>query len=84
MLIRFYGFDEQTLLKMDIKKVNEYLQAMNIIKAREFLELTQISTWPKMKEQDRNRIYKQKYKEANFDNKKRAATVQDIARIIGK
>ena len=70
---------------MTIQEASEYFLCMDILKSREAIELNRATTWPHMKKEDRSRLHKKLLKDADVvDNKLRAATVQDIARIIGK
>lgn len=58
---------------------------MSILKAKETISATTVSSWPHMKKEDRNITRKSLYKQADMsDNTYKAATAQDIARIIGK
>jgi len=58
---------------------------MNIIKAREKLDLNITASWTKLEKDRRDKIHKELLRDADYvETKHRVATAQDIARIIGK
>jgi len=70
---------------MTVEAAGEYFTCMSILRAREILDANRISSWPHMETKARNREHNNLLKDADLiRNKPRAATVQDIARIIGK
>lgn len=70
---------------MTVEEAGEYYVSMGIIKAREKLDLNISTSWTKLEKDKRNKLQKELLREADYiENKHRAATVQDIARIIGK
>jgi len=70
---------------MSVSDAGEYYVCISILKAREAMDQNAVSTWPYLKKEDRAKNHNKLLKEADLvQNKHRAATAQDIARIIGK
>lgn len=70
---------------MNIDVASEYYACISILSAREDIAKNSVSSWPHLKKEDRAKNHNKLLKQADLiDNRLRAATVQDIARIIGK
>ena len=62
----------------------DYYEMIKVLKAEEFFDLVNISTWPHMSKGDRAKLHNSKMKEAGYTKSQKAYTAQDLAKIIGK
>lgn len=70
---------------MTIEQAGEYYTCISVLKARNKLDLNTSTSWPHMKPTDRTKSHNILLKEAGLvQNKHRALTAQDVAKIIGK
>lgn len=56
---------------------------MEMIKAREVLQLNGIALWPNVKPESRKKYHKDLMKKAGYIDSVRVATASDLRRIIG-
>jgi len=80
-LIRFYGFSLGEVENMGTSTFVNYLEALEIIEAQEFLAMTRATTFPHMKESDRKDINRDMVKKASKLNEK-VLTSEDFAKIM--
>lgn len=70
---------------LSIEQAGEYYTCINVLKARNALDLNNSTSWPHMKPADRTKSHNRLLKQAGLvQNKHKALTAQDVAKIIGK
>jgi hypothetical protein len=60
-----------------------YFEAALILEAQEMLKSMNVTDYPMMKKEARQKLHRQVYKQAFPDQNKRVVTVQDLKKVLG-
>ena len=81
-MVRFYGFNMEDIAKMTLVEFESYYQNIDTLQAQEALFAFQSADYPHLKEDSRNKFYKQVRKQAFPWEKQKVVQLDDIERVF--
>jgi len=84
-MIRFYGVSPSELMELDNDYVISLAMCVDILEAREALNLLRIADYPMMKPESRAKLFNTLKKQANpriMKEERKALSIDDIAKIL--
>ena len=70
-LCKFYGWLPEYVEDMDYGKANEYWLAITVLESQDSLVSMEIADWPNMKESQRKKVHRNRYKQSKMGRTKK-------------
>lgn len=82
--MHFYNYSMEEVLELEFVHYLKLVQAMNRVKARDWLQMFELNCVPKMSQSDREKVRKRLYKQAYPENFRKQNVAKNLSDLVSK